>query len=156
MGGRKIWWNKPRSIDHAHNFTHQKGFSYQIFELEDSGLPQHGILTISARKTTTRANKPQMFGKRLFPLYPDDLWDTLLCKVNPTTLPLFFNSLFHNPFAEFCFIIFMQKCTSSIAIWITEFCMLSPQCKQPKHYFMLHSDVWTKAFNRLHNLRLFF
>ena len=28
---------------------------YQIFELEDSGLPQQGILPISARKTTTMA-----------------------------------------------------------------------------------------------------
>ena len=32
-----------------------KGLSYQIFELEDSGLPQQGILPISARKTTTKA-----------------------------------------------------------------------------------------------------
>ena len=36
--------------------THQKGFSYQIFEQEDSALPQQGILPISARKTTTKAN----------------------------------------------------------------------------------------------------
>ena len=36
--------------------THHKGFSYQIFELEDSGLPQQGILPISARKTTTKVN----------------------------------------------------------------------------------------------------
>ena len=40
----------------ALGFTHHKGFSYQIFELEDSGLPQQGILPISARKTTTKAN----------------------------------------------------------------------------------------------------
>ena len=39
----------------ALGFTHQKGLSYQIFELEDSGLPQQGILPISARKTTTKA-----------------------------------------------------------------------------------------------------
>ena len=35
----------------ALGFTHQKGLSNQIFELEDSGLPQQGILPISARKT---------------------------------------------------------------------------------------------------------
>ena len=40
----------------ALGFTHHKGLSYQIFELEDSGLPQQGILPISARKTTTKAN----------------------------------------------------------------------------------------------------
>ena len=39
----------------ALGFTHHKGLSYQIFELEDSGLPQQGILPISARKTTTNA-----------------------------------------------------------------------------------------------------
>ena len=39
----------------ALGFTHHKGLSYQIFELEDSGLPQQGILPISARKTTTKA-----------------------------------------------------------------------------------------------------
>ena len=43
------------ACDHAHSFTHQKGLSYQIFELEDSGLPQQGILPISAKKTTTKA-----------------------------------------------------------------------------------------------------
>ena len=37
-------------------FTHTKGLSFQIFELEDSGLPQQGILPISARKTITKAN----------------------------------------------------------------------------------------------------
>ena len=42
--------------DHAHSFTHQKGLSYQIFELEDSGLPQQGVLPISARKTIIMAN----------------------------------------------------------------------------------------------------
>ena len=31
------------------------GLSYQIFELEDSGLPEQGILPISARKTITMA-----------------------------------------------------------------------------------------------------
>ena len=41
---------------YAHSFTHQKGLSYQIFELEDSGLPQQSILPISARKTITMAN----------------------------------------------------------------------------------------------------
>ena len=40
----------------ALGFTHQKGLSYQIFELEDSGLLQQGILPISARKTITMAN----------------------------------------------------------------------------------------------------
>ena len=39
----------------ALDLTHQKGLSYKIFELEDSGLPQQGILPISARKTTTMA-----------------------------------------------------------------------------------------------------
>ena len=39
----------------ALGFTHHKGFSYQIIELEDSGLPQQGILPISARKTITKA-----------------------------------------------------------------------------------------------------
>ena len=34
----------------ALGFTHQNGLSYQIFELEDSGLPQQGILPISAKK----------------------------------------------------------------------------------------------------------
>ena len=34
----------------ALGFTHHKGFSYQIIELEDSGLPQQGILPISAKK----------------------------------------------------------------------------------------------------------
>ena len=41
---------------YAHSFTYQKGLSYQIFELGDSGLPQQGILPISATKTTTKAN----------------------------------------------------------------------------------------------------
>ena len=40
----------------ALGFTHQKGLSYQIFELEDSGLPQQGILPNSARKTITMSN----------------------------------------------------------------------------------------------------
>ena len=40
----------------ALGFTHQKGLFYQIFELEDSGLPQQSILPISARKTVTMAN----------------------------------------------------------------------------------------------------
>ena len=34
----------------------EKGLSFQIFELEDSGLQQQGILPISARKTITMAN----------------------------------------------------------------------------------------------------
>ena len=38
------------ACDYAHSFTHQKGLSYQIIELEDSGLPQQGILPISAKK----------------------------------------------------------------------------------------------------------
>ena len=38
------------ACDHAHSFTHQEGLSYQIFGLEDSGLPQQGILPISAKK----------------------------------------------------------------------------------------------------------
>ena len=38
------------ACDHAHSFTHQKGLSYEIFEIEDSGLPQQGILPISAKK----------------------------------------------------------------------------------------------------------
>ena len=42
----------------ALGFTHQEGLSYQIFELEDSGLPQQGILPISAKKQQQR---PQMF-----------------------------------------------------------------------------------------------
>ena len=63
-----IWYDKPFwcvklcAWSHAKclsllalGFTHQKGLSYQIFELEDSGLPQQGILPISARKTTTKA-----------------------------------------------------------------------------------------------------
>ena len=37
----------------ALGFTHQKGLSYQIFEQEDSGLPQQGILPISAKKPIT-------------------------------------------------------------------------------------------------------
>ena len=41
--------------DSAHSLTHYQDLSYQIFELEDSGLPQQGILPISARKTTTKA-----------------------------------------------------------------------------------------------------
>ena len=40
----------------ALGFTHHKGLSYQIFELEDSGLPQQGILPISAKKAITMAN----------------------------------------------------------------------------------------------------
>ena len=39
-------------------FTHQKGLYYQMFELEDSGLPQQGILPISAKK---QKQWPQMF-----------------------------------------------------------------------------------------------
>ena len=63
-----IWWDKPLwcekpnarrlthlACDNAHSFTHQEGICYQIFELEDSGLPQQGILPISAKKTTTKA-----------------------------------------------------------------------------------------------------
>ena len=50
------------ACDHAQSFTHQKGLSYQIYELEDSGLPQQGILPISAKKISS---KIQMFGKRL-------------------------------------------------------------------------------------------
>ena len=60
---KPFWRVKPNArrlkhiaCDHAHSFTHQKGFSYQIFELEESALPQQGILPISARKTTTKAN----------------------------------------------------------------------------------------------------
>ena len=48
---------KHLACDHAHSFTHQKGLSYQIFELEDSGLPQQGILPISAKKTITMATE---------------------------------------------------------------------------------------------------
>ena len=40
---------------------------YQIFELEDSALPQQGILPISATKTTTKANH-RFLGKDFFPL----------------------------------------------------------------------------------------
>ena len=40
----------------ALGFTHYQDLSYQIFELEDSGLPQQGILPISARKTIIMAN----------------------------------------------------------------------------------------------------
>ena len=39
----------------ALGFSHHKGLSFQIYELENSGLPQQGILPISARKTTTNA-----------------------------------------------------------------------------------------------------
>ena len=46
---------KHLACDHAHSFTHQKVLSYQIFEQEDSGLPEQGILPISARKTITMA-----------------------------------------------------------------------------------------------------
>ena len=60
IGFKPIWCVKPNArrlthlgCDHAHSFTHQKGLSYQIFELEDSGLPQQGILPITARKTIT-------------------------------------------------------------------------------------------------------
>ena len=43
------------ACDSAHSFIHHQDLSYQIFELEDSGLPQQGILPISARKTITKA-----------------------------------------------------------------------------------------------------
>ena len=52
--------DERRTLSHAKclsllvlGFTHQKGLSYHIFELEDSGLSQQGILPISARKTKT-------------------------------------------------------------------------------------------------------
>ena len=41
----------------ALGFTHQKGLSYQIFELEDSGLPQQGILPISAKKNKNNGHR---------------------------------------------------------------------------------------------------
>ena len=44
------------ACDHAHSFTHSQGLPYQILEGEDSGLPQQGILPISAKKTITMAN----------------------------------------------------------------------------------------------------
>ena len=40
----------------ALSLTHYQDLSYRIFELEDLGLPQQGILLISARKTITMAN----------------------------------------------------------------------------------------------------
>ena len=41
----------------ALGITHQKGLSYLMFELEDLGLLQQGILPICARKTITMANR---------------------------------------------------------------------------------------------------
>ena len=38
------------ACDHAHSFIHQKGLSYQMFQLKDSGLQQQGILPNSAKK----------------------------------------------------------------------------------------------------------
>ena len=49
---------KHLACDHAHSFTHQKGLSYQIIDLEDSGLPQQGILPITAKNSNSEA---QMF-----------------------------------------------------------------------------------------------
>ena len=46
----KIWYCPGSACEHAHSFTHQKGLSYQIIEEEDSGLPQQGILPMSAKK----------------------------------------------------------------------------------------------------------
>ena len=44
--------------------------AYQIFELEDSGLPQQGIMPISAKNTITMAT--EVWGKkRLSPLGED-------------------------------------------------------------------------------------
>ena len=48
---------KHLACDNAHSLTHYQDLSYQIFELEDSGLPKQGILPISARKTITMANR---------------------------------------------------------------------------------------------------
>ena len=49
-------WSHAKSVSLlALGFTHHKGLSNRIFELEDSGLLQQSILPISARKTTTKA-----------------------------------------------------------------------------------------------------
>ena len=70
-----IWYVKPNArrlthlavlaCDHAHSFTHKKGFSYQIIEEEYLGLPQQGILPISAKKTITMAI--EVLGKKTLP-----------------------------------------------------------------------------------------
>ena len=39
----------------ALSLTHYQDLSYRIFELEDLGLPQQGILPISAKKIITKA-----------------------------------------------------------------------------------------------------
>ena len=74
LSDKPFWCLKMFAWSHAKcvsllalGFTHQKGLSYQIFELEDSGLPQQGILPISATKTTTKANH-RFLGKDFFPL----------------------------------------------------------------------------------------
>ena len=54
------------ACDHANSFTHQKGFSNQIFELQDSGLPQLGILPISARKNNNKGKPEMLWCKILF------------------------------------------------------------------------------------------
>ena len=57
------------ACDHTHSFTHQKGLPYQIFELEDSGLPpQQGILPISAKTTITKA-KHRVWKKTLLTVH---------------------------------------------------------------------------------------
>ena len=52
--------------DHAHSFTHHKGLSFQIIELEDSGLPQQGILPAHFSQKNNNKGNPQMFGKDSF------------------------------------------------------------------------------------------
>ena len=61
---KPFWCVKPNArrlthleCDHAHSFTHQKGLPYQIIQEEDSGLPQQGILPISAKNTITMATE---------------------------------------------------------------------------------------------------
>ena len=59
-------WSHAKCVSRlALGFTHQKGLSYQIFELEDSGLPQQGILPISAKKHNNNGHR--IFGKRTLP-----------------------------------------------------------------------------------------
>ena len=69
LGLGDFFWSHAKCLSLlALGFTHHKGLSYQIIELEDSGLPQQGILPISAKKRKTMAT--EVLGKKTLPTVP--------------------------------------------------------------------------------------
>ena len=63
-------WSHPKWAGLlALGFTHSHGFPYQIKGGEYSGLPQQGILPISAKNKNNNNGHRCLFGKRLSPLW---------------------------------------------------------------------------------------